>query len=214
MKKRREREGRSRRTRRPSSPHRFDGQRRAGPASATGAGLGATRPQLRFALIFLVAAGALFAIYSFPYQENGISEHWFHRYLAGYARLAGGVLGLFDRQVHVEGTVIDGRFSLNIVKSCDAMEASLLFLAAIVAWPGRWRRKILAAAVGLVALTLLNVVRICTLYAVGIHFPRAFEPLHVEIWPLLLILATIGNFIVWARWMRPGPAADAPPEAA
>jgi len=214
MRKRRERHGRGGRNRRSSPPHGPDGQRRAGATSAAVAGLGARRAQLRFALTFLLAAGALFAIYSFPYQENGISESWFHRYLAGYAQLAGSVLGLFDGQVHVEGTVIDGRFSLNIVKSCDAMEASLLFLAAIVAWPGAWRRKILAAAVGLVALTLLNVVRICSLYAVGIHFPRAFELLHVEIWPLLLILATIGNFIVWARWMRPGPVADAPPEAA
>lgn len=172
------------------------------------------RSQLRFALTFVAVAATLFALYSFPYQESGISERWFRAYLAGYARLAGTVLAVFDPQVKVEGTVIDGRFTLNIVKSCDAMEASLLFVAAILAWPGRWRRKALAIGVGVGGLALLNVARICSLYAVGVHLPSTFELFHIEVWPSLLILATIANFVFWARWLRRAPGAAAVPEAA
>lgn len=166
------------------------------------------RAQLRFALTFVLVAGSLFAAYSFPYRELGFSERWFQGYLAGYARLAGSVIHLFDPRVRVRGAIIDGPLPLTVVKSCDAMEASLLFLAAIVAWPGPWRRKTLAAAGGLTALALLNITRICSLYAVGLHFPRAFEPLHVEIWPLLLVLATLGLFVLSVRWLQSPPTAD------
>ncbi len=169
------------------------------------------RSQVRFALTFIVVAIVLFSLYSFPYQERGISEHWFHSYLSGYAHLAGSVLWVFDRAVQVKGTVIDGRFSLNIVKSCDAMEANLLFLAAITAWPARWRRKLVAATVGVSMLVVVNVIRICSLYAVGIHFPSAFEFFHIELWPLLIIGAAIADFLGWAIWMRP-PAAAATQE--
>jgi exosortase H (IPTLxxWG-CTERM-specific) len=169
------------------------------------------RSQIRFAVIFLIVAAVLFVAYSFPYQENGISERWFQRYLSAYARLAGFVLGFFDRQVSVAGNVISGHMSLKIVKSCDAMEANLLFVAAVAAWPARWHRKLVAGAVGLVVLVVVNVVRICSLYFVGARFPAAFEFLHIDLWPFLIIVVAIAQFVGWAVWMQRVPAVKAAP---
>lgn len=170
------------------------------------------RAQLRFALTFIVVAGVLFSLYSFPYRPDGTAERWFHKYLAAYAHLAGAVLSVFDRAVRVNGTVIDGRFSLNIVKSCDAMEANLLFVAAIFAWPARWRRKLTAAVLGVIALVGVNVIRICTLYAIGVHFPTAFEFFHIEFWPLLIIAVAMAEFVGFTVWMRSSPGVANPPQ--
>ena len=171
------------------------------------------RPSLRFALTFAGLAALLFAAYAFPYREHGISEGWLHGYLRGYARVAGGILSLFDSRVAVEGNVVTGRYALSIVKTCDAMEANLLFLAAVLAFPAapspakrRWPRKLIAALVGMAAISTLNVARICSLYAVGVYFPAAFELFHVELWPLLLIATAAALFAAAARWLSRAPA--------
>ena len=163
--------------------------------------------QLRFALRFAAVAAALFSIYAYPYPEHGRAERWFGSYLHAYARLGGAVISVFDRTATVTGNVIAGRFSLSIVKTCDAMEANLLFIAAVVAFPGRWTRRLVAAAAGVAALVVLNVTRICSLYFVGVHAPSAFELLHIEIWPLLLVVAAAIDFGLCAWWMaRPSRA--------
>jgi exosortase/archaeosortase family protein len=173
-----------------------------------------SRPALRFALTFAGAAGLLFAAYAFPYREFGLSEGWLRGYLNGYAHLAGGILALFDPRVVVQGNVITGRSALSIVKTCDAMEANLLFLAAVLAFPSapleparRWQRKLIAVLAGIAAISTLNVVRICSLYAVSIYWPSAFDLFHVELWPLLLIVATVALFAAAARWLSRTPAA-------
>jgi exosortase/archaeosortase family protein len=158
---------------------------------------------------FVVVAAALFALYAFPYAETGISERWFHAYLRGYARLAGAVIWLFDRQVTVADSVISGRYALTVVKTCDAMEANLLLIAAIIAWPlpasrplrQIWWRKPAAILVGVAALVAVNVARICSLYFIGVHAPSAFELVHVELWPLLLIAIALAEFVLCTIWL-------------
>jgi exosortase/archaeosortase family protein len=184
-------------------------RRRRAPPSAPG------RAAARFAVTFAALAAVLFALYAFPWAEHGISERLLRGYLAGYARVAGGILGIFDPRVVVAGNVVTGRTALAIVKTCDAMEANLLFLAAVLAFPAapgaalrRWPRKLLAALIGIVAISALNVVRICSLYAVGVYFPSAFELLHVEVWPLLLIAAAAAIFAAAARFLSRPPVLE------
>ena len=153
----------------------------------------------RFAVRFALIAGVLFGLYSFPYVACGISEAGFDRYLAGYARLTGWVLGWFEPGVRVTGTVISGRFSLEIVKSCDAMEDNILFLSAVFALPSPARRRAAAAALGLTLLVIANLARLVSLYFVGLYAPSAFEFFHIELWPLLLILLTVGAFVFIAQ---------------
>jgi exosortase/archaeosortase family protein len=157
---------------------------------------------LGFCLRFSAFAALLFAVYAFPYAEFGLSEDWFNRYLDSYAHLAGWALRLTDQAVTVHDATIQGRVALRIVKSCDAMDATLLFLAALLALPGERRKKALAAGVGVVAIAALNVVRIISLYfALGDH-ADAFEFLHTELWPLAMILATAALFSVCARFVN------------
>lgn len=164
----------------------------------------------RFALRFVCAAAVLFTVYTFPYREVGLSEAWFERYLAAYARAAGLVLAWLERmvgagaQVHVQGAVITGRYPLEIVKNCDAMEVNVLFAAAVLAFPASLRQRAWGLGLGLPALVALNVLRICTLYFIGVHAPSRFETFHVEVWPLCLVIATTLLFLAYTRWAQHG----------
>lgn len=156
----------------------------------------------RFVVGFIATAAILFGLYFFPYAETGRSESWFSAYLAQYARVVGFALGLFERGISVADNVIGGRFSMRIVKSCDGMEANILFCAATLAFPGPWRRKLVAVPLGLAALVAFNVLRLCCLYYIGIYFPAAFELAHFEVWPLLVVGFALLDFLACARWVQ------------
>lgn len=86
-----------------------------------------SREALSFALLFLSIAGALAAVYAFPYAPQGVAERVFANYLALYARAAGGLLSFVEPGIVVRGPDILGRFPMRIVKNCDAIEINILF---------------------------------------------------------------------------------------
>jgi len=108
-------------------------------------------------------------------------------------------LSLVDSSVHVVGTDILGRFNLTFAMNCDAMDVFILFSSAVIAFPSTRRRRILGLTGGLLALLVINVVRIVSLYLVGVHFPSAFEFCHVDLWPIAIVAVTCAGFLVWAR---------------
>jgi exosortase/archaeosortase family protein len=156
--------------------------------------------QLSFTLAFLGCAGALSLVYAFPYAQDSAVHAGFTSYLAGYARAAGGVLALFDSSVHVEGATIFGRFSMQIVKDCDAMEVNILFASAVLAFPVTWSRRALGVLLGVVLLAAANLTRIASLYFIGVAAPGAFETAHRDVFPLLLIGVAVVLFATWVRW--------------
>ncbi|HYQ46816.1 MAG TPA: archaeosortase/exosortase family protein [Polyangiaceae bacterium] len=175
----------------------------AGLAASEPAGGSRTLPKLglRFALVYLAIAAALFSIYGFPFELFGARSDWLAGYLRLYAKVAGSTLRLFDPSVVVSGDRIDGRFALQIVRNCDAIEVNILFVSAILAFPAPWLRRSIALIAGLAALVLANIARICLLYCVGVYRPTWFATAHEEILPLVLIAFTALSFIGWASYL-------------
>jgi exosortase family protein XrtM len=173
------------------------------------------RRRIRFAITFAVCAGVLLTLYSFPYAQHGVREDWFARYLSAYAHVTGAFLHLFDPTVHVIGREIVGRTSLTVAKNCDAMDVNLLLVAAMIAFPAPWKRRLVGIVAGVGLLSIVNLLRIVTLYQINIHAPRAFELVHAEVFPLVMVVLAVGAFGVWSRWSRQGERApvEVPPNA-
>ena len=169
---------------------------------------GARRARLgagaQFAARFGVLAIALLAVYYFPYTDR--TRAAIEGYLALYARLAAGVLRLFDPTITVAHRVIQGRFSLQIVKTCDAMDVTILLVSAIVAWPGPWKTKLAATAAAIGVIFATNVLRICSLYFVGIYKPSSFDFIHLELWPAAIVLIAVGYFWLYTERTRTRPS--------
>ena len=159
----------------------------------------AERLRLRFGLRFAAVAALLFAIYAFPFELFGAKQDWLQGYLAAYARLAGGALGLVERGLVVDGTYIQGRFAMQIVRNCDAADVNILFVSALLAFPGAWKVKAALLVGGMCALVAANVLRICSLYYVGVFAPQRFKVFHEEVWPLLLVVFTLLVFLFCVR---------------
>jgi exosortase/archaeosortase family protein len=158
------------------------------------------RTEIRFVVTFAAIAGVLFSVYSFPYPDGSAARHWSDAYLRAYAHMAGGILSIFEGHLAVDGQNIVGSYSLRIIRGCDAIDAQILLLSAVLASPSHsWRWRIYGALAGFLLITVANVARVCCLYYVGAHFPAQFDFFHHELWPLLLIVLAAVAFIVWSR---------------
>lgn len=82
--------------------------------------------------------------------------------------------------------------------NCSGADAIALCLAFILAWPARWSARIPAAAVGLLFIVSVNVVRIMTL--VRLEPSPWFTLLHEYLWPAILTLASAGYVFGWMWW--------------
>ncbi len=159
--------------------------------------------RLKFILVFGLVGFSLVALYGYPYSVDSVfAKRVILPYFLAYARAAGAVLALFDPTVTVSGIQIQGRFPLVIVRSCDAGEAMALLVAAVLAFPVTWPRRLLGLVAGTTAVFVANVVRICSLYFIGLRRPDLFDVAHHDVLPMLIIGASVFAFLVWARWAQ------------
>jgi exosortase/archaeosortase family protein len=159
-----------------------------------------SRPELRFVVLFALGA-LLFELAFVTWIEEA---RWFARYLDWNAVWSAALLRLMGVEASSAGQVVElaGRPGIELLRGCDAVEPTGLFLLALLLFPASWRARALGALAGMLALSLLNLVRIATLALAQIHRPGWFETLHVAVWPVLFLLATLGLWILWARRAR------------
>lgn len=160
----------------------------------------------RFLAWFVAILVALFAAeLSRPAQEALILP-----WTQALAHISSGLVSLFDPQVVSYGKVLQSTrngFGVSIEAGCNGVEASLILIAAMLAFPARWSHRLLGIAVGLAAVQGLNIVRLITLFYLGQWSLRAFEWAHLYVWQALIMLDAL---VVWLVWMRYLPRAPAP----
>jgi exosortase/archaeosortase family protein len=90
-------------------------------------------------------------------------------------------------------------------RGCDGVEPTLILWSAILAL----RAPLIPTLAGLLAsatlIQFLNYLRIVSLFVIGARWPSAFHVMHVEVWPVLLIIAGMAFFIPWMKWARWNP---------
>ena len=130
---------------------------------------------------------------------NQVNDRVIVPFTEGVARGAAMLLRGVESGVGVTGTVMRSQqFALDVRNGCNGVEAVILLAAAIIAFPATLRSRLLGMAVAGVAIELLNLVRLSSLFWMGEHYRRIFDFFHVAVWQLLVILAAISIFILWS----------------
>ena len=97
--------------------------------------------------------------------------------------------------------------------SCSGGDPMALCMGAIFAYPAAWGSRLRGAAVGLAAITALNVVRLGSLSMVAGN-RGLLDALHLYVWPGILIVAAAAYVYGWMDRQGGGPAgAGRPPGA-
>jgi exosortase H (IPTLxxWG-CTERM-specific) len=127
------------------------------------------------------------------------------------ARVSAGLVTLFDPDVVSTGKVLrstSNAFAVSIEAGCNGVEATLVLLAAMLAFPSSWSRKAIGLVAGIAAVQGLNIVRVISLFYLGQWNREVFEWAHLYVWQALIMLDVL---IVWLLWVRTLPRAGEEP---
>ncbi len=152
----------------------------------------------RFLLLFPAILLALFALELTPPGQQWFVAPW----TALVAQVSIAAMKLFDPAVAAAGAMITSTktgFSVVILAGCNGVEAMIVLVAAILAYPAPWRYRLVGMAVGIAAIQALNIVRIVSLFYLGQWNREVFEWAHLYAWQALIMLDALIVFLLWLR---------------
>jgi exosortase/archaeosortase family protein len=152
-------------------------------------------PVLKFLLGF---AACMLIFYSIYYSDFFI-EYIGTPLIQAQAKVGSFLLNLLGQGTDTTNELIhSGDFSISVKKGCDGLEPLAILLSGILVFPVKFELKIKGILYGILAVMLLNFVRIVGLYLVGLHFPgTVFDVLHEQ--GGFIIFTSLSIFI-WMFW--------------
>lgn len=163
----------------------------------------------KFLIIFLVALSVLFTVeLLIPVQQHVIQP-----FTTGLATVSAAIITPFDDNVISSGRVLRdalGGFAVSIESGCNGVEATIVLIAGVLAFPASLRQKLTAILLGFVAIQALNIVRIISLFYLGQWNYTIFEWFHLYLWPILIMVDVLIVFALYLRWLS-GPSNESQP---
>ncbi len=164
-------------------------------------------PAVGFFLRFVLFLGGIY------FLLNGIDERFspigFVNLIGinkAVALISGWLLNLFGAGTKTIGNLILSKtFTFYIDDSCTAVDASSYYLSAVLAYPGRLKEKAWGILLGLLALQVLNILRVVALFYIMLWFPGYFSGVHVYAAQVLFIGYTGALWLWWTECFQ-GPA--------
>ena len=163
---------------------------------------------LRFFLLFLFMQGVLFTAELTPPGQ----QYFVQPFTGMLANVSAFLIELTGREIIATGVIIRDvttQFAVEIAAGCNGVEAMILLVAAMLAFPSPWRYKLGGIVVGVIAIQALNLVRIVSLFFLGMWNETAFEWAHLYVWQALIMLDALVVFLLWIRGLPRTEGRDA-----
>jgi len=139
------------------------------------------------------------SVYYLATTSERVENEFFPWYLQKNAEISGWVVHRFgydDMEVRGRALVSD-RGSISVERGCDAAAPVALFASAVLASPAPFLSRLSAAAFGTLLLLLINQIRIISLFLTNIHYKKAFDIMHLDVWQAAFIFLAM---LLWALW--------------
>jgi exosortase H (IPTLxxWG-CTERM-specific) len=158
---------------------------------------------------FLLRFVLFLVVFYFLVAAKPVNDRVIVPFTAWIASASATVLNVLGERATVQGTEIhSGSFGVNIENGCNGVETALLLAAAVLAFPARWRQRLIGFFLGFLAIQVLNVIRVVSLVWIGRHRPALFDSSHTVVWQSAVVLFGVLIFLFWASRQRPRPAAS------
>jgi exosortase H (IPTLxxWG-CTERM-specific) len=162
-------------------------------------------------LSFLARFGILLVLFYFLVAWHPINDAVIEPFTSGIASISTALLNAVGEPATVSGTEIrSGGFAVNIENGCNGVETLLLFVSAILAFPAPPRWKAVGLLAGFAAIEILNLVRVVSLFWIGLRHPALFSSAHTVIWQSVVVLVGVLLFLLWASQPPARAAATGP----
>ena len=168
---------------------------------------------IRFFVLFVVLLVSLFTLRISKIGHDYVTEP----FTALLANISAFLIKLWDKDVISYGVVIQNSangFAVGIAPGCDGIEAVIILVSAILAFPSPWKHKLVGIVLGFIAIQALNLVRIISLFYMGQWSQTMFDWFHLYLWQALIVLDALAVWLIWLRYLprRGRPRRDPPPD--
>ena len=152
----------------------------------------------RFFLIFLGVQAVLFGVEMLQPVQQAVVQPW----TGLVAKASALIVHFFDPSVISYGRVLQSAktgFGVSIEPGCNGVEATIVLLAAMLAFPSSWKMKLWGIGLGFIAVQFVNLLRVVSLFFIGQWDLKVFEFAHLYMWQALIMLDVL---VVWLLWVR------------
>jgi exosortase H (IPTLxxWG-CTERM-specific) len=164
------------------------------------------RRQIVFLVAFVVLLGGSFTLLSL----NAVDRLFVVPFTGVVAKVSGVLLDLIGQDVTMHGTqIVSPRFAVDIKNGCNGLETVVVFGSAVLAFPAPWRKRLAGFVLGVVAIQLVNLVRVVALFLTGAYFPSFFDSSHTVVWQTVVVGFGVLLFLFWASRLQPRAPASA-----
>lgn len=153
---------------------------------------------IKFLIFFGLLQLFLFALQ----QVSFVHSNFIIPFTEGVAHLSALIIQLFDDKVTSQGVLLqqmENGFAVSIQSGCNGVEAVIVLVSAMLVFPSSWKLKCLGMVTGFLAVEILNIIRIITLFYIGQWDQEMFEWAHLYIWEALIMLDVLIIFLWWIR---------------
>lgn len=154
----------------------------------------AQRFGLRFFALLVLASVLAWAV-SLP-DRLGAAQRALAGSGAWLASLTGGTGRAAGDRISVGG------LSLDINYECTGVYVALILFVFLFAYPATWWARLAGAAIGVVALTVINVLRIAFLVRIAELAPDLFTYFHEYVWQGVFLVLVIAYAMTWVERVR------------
>lgn len=157
--------------------------------------LKAHRAIIKFCMVFLGLLIILTTTFPFLSDKFNPQLTWL---MVVTADVTGFLLKLFGMSVNVSGRVVSlSNFSMEVVGECTGLYEMLIFLAAMIAYPANYKKKLIGAGMGIPLLYVINIIRMIFIGIIGNWSPKTFDFMHMYFWQVAMILIIVSVWVLW-----------------
>jgi archaeosortase B (VPXXXP-CTERM-specific) len=150
---------------------------------------------IKFCIIFLGLLIILTTTFPFLSDKFNPQLTWL---MIVTADITGFLLRLFGMGVNVSGRIVSlSNFSMEVVGECTGLYEMLIFLAAMIAYPASYKKKLIGAGLGIPFLYVINIIRMVFIGVVGNWSPNTFDFMHMYFWQVAMILIIVSVWVLW-----------------
>ncbi len=163
-------------------------------------GLRLKKPVLKILIRLYLTFGVILLAFAIAFQLEAVHLAVVAPFTTVVATASSLVMNVFGAGAQVYGNHLStSSYSINVVDGCNGIYATAILIAGVLAYPSKSVHKAWGIVLGVLAVFVVNLGRVISLFYLGQYRPDVFEEVHVYVWQPIIILWAI---FVWDFWSR------------
>ena len=158
------------------------------------------KPVIKSLIRLYLSFGGMIILFVIAFHIQAVHNNVVVPFTSFVASCCGLLMNIFGAGSDVSGNnLFTVNFRINVVDGCNGIYATAILLSGIIAYPSKIKHKLYGIVLGVLAIFILNLIRVISLFYLGQYFPDIFQEVHVYVWQPIIILWAI---FIWDFWSR------------